>query len=437
MKHSTGLALEYMYGMYEFEEIYAKFGIKLPQLTMIPNLNSKMIKSIKHVRNEGVRSWDLLNASDFVWQDDHDASDKLVEDCVKMLVKHYRMPEQQARIMLQVHLHFGAVCQHIAKTGLHELVITPEQALQLMNIKLDVLPMDHIMPHKSMFVNIPKEFFMHPDMKDYLDEVDYVLNSKLANMTYGDEHLAELKQGLANLRAGKDDAVVNLCQVGQVLAIDTIIGAKMHKDKPNQAYLSNYEGMFNFLTIEQQLDYKDCRVEPPILDGEVAHQVTNTRFYGLLNRIAIGACVISTIKNSVIDAAYSLGVLTERKRSVERISKTKHIVITDVRSSVILQTNMKSLRKIAGTKRTKITTEVSGETRTIYITRRPCDVSAHWRNQPYGEGRKLRRLKWIKQHKRNADLLDDPNPTVVTSTKMTHPVEVVKDVVNSTQGGIE
>jgi hypothetical protein len=57
-------------------------------------------------------------------------------------------------------------------------------------------------------------------------------------------------------------------------------------------------------------------------------------------------------------------------------------------------------------------------------------VHGHFRQQPYGEKRLLRRLQWIKACIRNKYLLKGEKPVVITQAELTQSNDVINDLVN-------
>jgi len=420
MEHATGKALEYMYKTWDFALSYKlKTGNDIPKLIFEMNPDSKFIKYMKSFQGDMKRpiGYAFHSSDDFTYfesEEDHNKVFDYIYAMSKVAAHHHVVP----KFVVQQHAHFfllmTKILQQVAVEGVHELKISPEQAIRLAQAKLPVKPSEITLPHKNMFVFIPKDTFAKPEMQKYLDGVKYIASQGAGSSADACKLILDCRNHI----------IVNLNQHTNSLSLLIITNGDQVGISVND--LSTY---LDIDTLENQMSNVDASTYA--VQKNLVYKLYE--FYQVCHRIAIGAALVSTIKNSIIKAAYGKSSVDIEFRDRAMIAKlSKKVVMNDIRTSVILQPSMKSLRGF-GTSKRSVTEAVTDDTKIIIVTRRPYEVSGHHRNQRVGKGRTEFRRVWVKQHIRNKHLLDTANPTIVTSTEMTHPIHVIEDVVKASQ----
>jgi hypothetical protein len=308
----------------------------------------------------------------------------------------------------------------LAQEGLHELTITPDQALGMADMKFNLTTTEFEMPVDSMVVHIPRELYKLPRFGDELHAMkEFLMHGIPVSNTPASLYDKIYKEAVNFAKHG--DAISILVQKFKgpqnAIAMRMLMGGAHTHMVLNDMSTRKDEPVSN--TIEDCFKYSKIDAERTATIAEQPKLIND------LFRIALSSVLISTLKPSLcIPRELSSGVMKERSRFLEKIKET--IKIEEMRY-FIFQPNMKTY--VEKTEGDAVLDRGSPSTFTL----RPVFVSGHWRRQPHGPQRSLRRLQWIKALIRNKRLLVGESAPIVTSAVLTQPNEVVKDCIESTR----
>ena len=143
-----------------------------------------------------------------------------------------------------------------------------------------------------------------------------------------------------------------------------------------------------------------------------------------IHKIAMSAVLISTVKPNICKPReLTQSVVKHRARFLESLAKVGMRI--EHAAYFILQPDMKTYRE-----KSEPVEDVVKRTSPDRVIIKPIFVHGHFRQQPYGEKRLLRRLQWIKACIRNKYLLKGEKPVVITQAELTQSNDVINDMVS-------
>jgi hypothetical protein len=294
-----------------------------------------------------------------------------------------------------------ALATKLAKDGLHELTVSPEQALGMADMKFSLTTDEFLMPVDSMVVHIPQTLFKLDRFAQNMPGMEKALLSDIRGVPISSMFIDKVTK--ATHKFIKNGEAISIL-VQKFNGNQKAVSLRMFIGEQNWNMVANTNLNSGEKTpIEFCLQQQDSS-PPLVLD---------------LYRIALSACLISTVKAGMcIDREIPSGVQKERNRFFDRISP---VIKIEKKTYFIFQPNMKTYKEegVAGESDRK-----SPESYTI----RPIFVSGHMRRQPYGPKRSLRRIQWIKAIIRNKRLLINPDAPIVTHSDFTQPNEVIEAI---------
>lgn len=313
-------------------------------------------------------------------------------------------------------VRYGLLAQHIAKHGVYEISVTPEQAVGLSNMKFNLDVADFQMPRENVMVHIPRQIWNHPMFQNYAEEViqdDATKPEKDTLYPYNKEIVIETHEHLVKwytkVKEGK---------------VDITVVVSRHLDDPTPCIRLN---MLANSELKHAVSLESIIIP---ISGNMEEQLkpdTDEKFIlACLERIALGTILVSVMKESVIKRDVDASVMRERKRTIEKFGRVIPIKHEEF-SYHIFQPNMKTYNKHGDGDG-----EPTGITRES-ITLRPQLVTGFFRMQGYGKGWSEKKLIWIKSFIRNKRLLRTNDPAIVMNAALTHTQDVIEAVVETSK----
>ena len=285
---------------------------------------------------------------------------------------------------------------NMSRMGIHEICISDHQALGMAHMKFDIPVENLVMPVDSIFVHIPKTVFK---LSIFKENLPLLIENCRSNSTPED---VATQRFINTIEKNGENIVVLIQKHG---GPNHTVSAKFYCGPLTAVTFASVHGNF-----EEVL--QDDRV------GLLTAQ------YAI--RAALSACMIAAMKPNLYSTrSMDKSIQKDRSFFLDKLNKVIPIK-KELCTYNIFQNDMKTYHDRTGTG-----AGVSPESVTI----KPIFVHGHWRLQPYGEKRSLRRVQWIKAHIRNKDLLLTNDPKIITSSKFTQPDEIIKAEVNCSHNG--
>ena len=302
-----------------------------------------------------------------------------------------------AKLKFSSCLKSSVMAQKIVECGIHELTISADQALGSADMHFNITPEEFMMPAESVFVYIPQNTFELDRFKDMLSDI-VVHSNKLMPISM---------QGL--IEPSFNSVMKRFSEVGAPLSVLV----QKHNGNVISSKFNIGSQTFHFFccgsTIENRMSLRAS---------------SHPKLYEDIHRIALSAVLISTVRpNMCHPRVMDASVAKDRAKFLGKIGE-KGMKIEHA-SYFILQPDMKTYHvksDFVESDRSRVSPD--------RVIIKPIFVHGHFRQQPYGEKRLLRRLQWIKACIRNKHLLKGERPVVITQAELTQPNDVIKDMVN-------
>ena len=320
-----------------------------------------------------------------------------------------------------------AQAQKIAKDGIHEFSITGDQALGLADMKFNLDVDEYMMPAGSVIVHIPQEIYKLDRFGSLLPELRLYLQKsweiRKRDPMFDDEDAPVIHNrdlDAARRSSDKGGAISVLVQ-----KFDGPQHAMVVKFILGNAHITMVCNNNSIETPGKKPNIEECFAAM----NHVHHleDVRSPKIFDDLHRIALSAVLVSTIRPGLCHPrTMDYGVAKDRARFIEGLGKKTPLRVEHA-SYFILQPEMKTYSE-------KSEPSESGlREAPDKVIIKPVFVHGHFRRQPYGPKRTLRRIQWIKCSIRNRRLLIGDNPPIVTAATFTQPTDVIKDIASASK----
>ncbi len=318
--------------------------------------------------------------------------------------------------------------QKLAKDGLHEITIGDEQALGMADMRFNLSVHEFMMPAGSVVIHIPREIFKHerfssllPELREYLDKSWEI---RKQDPTFFKEDGAQVKSrdyAVPRMFADKGGAVSVLVQ---------------SHPGPQCALVSKFVLGSAHITMVMNDDSKDSPEKCPEIEqcfemmNYVHHMadLKSPKIFDDLHRIALSAVLISTVRAGICrPRTMEHSVAKDRLRFLDGLGKKTPLKVEHT-AYFILQPEMRTYVDKSVAEDTVATGDSPDK-----VVLKPIFVHGHFRRQPYGPKRTLRRIQWIKCSIRNRRLLLGDSPAIVTSSTLTQPDDVIIDMAKASR----
>lgn len=290
----------------------------------------------------------------------------------------------------------------MAKVGIHEITVNEDQALGMTAMRFDINSKDFMMPVDSMIVHLPQKLLQHEMFAKPIDDLIKVFDESVQFKYASQDAIDSWNRYRKQFRTHGDSIAVVVQKY----------------DGPKQNVVARFQ-LNN--TIEFKVFASNDRVFEEDLQAKDLPEFTRLVF-----RAALSAVMIATMKPEVLqDRQIDKSVEKSRRFFIEKLEKlTRQKILQPTYR--IFQPSMKTYMDRTGAGIGKSSAGSKSESPIII---KPVFVWGHWRNQPHGPKRSMRRLQWIKAYIRNKDLLIGENPEIITSSKFTQPDSIVLNEV--------